>query len=386
MINQTSPWHAPAAAMLDRAFSSAGQLTAGFPHWASAETGRWTTTPDGDWTGGALPGMLWLGYRLTRDERLRDSAHQWCLKLGPRVELQTAFKGFGFYYGAALGEVFAREHAAADLALAAARSLRKLFDPRLGLIPLGKDAEEANEVGKAFSSIDSLQATPLLYWAASKTGDASYAEAAASHTTRVLDIHCRTDGSIIQSSELDASDGAVRRYFTHKGVSDTSIWGRAQAWGMLYSAMAFARDRQSTRWLEQGMAAADWWLGRVPTDMVAFWDFDDPAIPDTPRDTAATAIVCVALLKLAELAPVAERRRRYREAATQTANALLSRYLTPTRANDGRPRGMLIGGCFNKRRDARPQDSVTNAELIFGSYYLFEALLILAEVIEPLSV
>ena len=35
---------------------------------------------------------------------------------------------------------------------------------------------------------------------------------------------------------------------------------------------------------------------------------------------------------------------------------------------------MLIGACFNKRRDARSQDSATNVETIFGSYYVFEAL------------
>ena len=38
---------------------------------------------------------------------------------------------------------------------------------------------------------------------------------------------------------------------------------------------------------------------------------------------------------------------------------------------------MLVGACFNKRRDARSQDSATSAETIFGSYYLFEALNVL---------
>jgi unsaturated chondroitin disaccharide hydrolase len=38
---------------------------------------------------------------------------------------------------------------------------------------------------------------------------------------------------------------------------------------------------------------------------------------------------------------------------------------------------MLVGACFNKRRDARAQDSATDAETIFGSYYLFEVLNVL---------
>lgn len=41
------------------------------------------------------------------------------------------------------------------------------------------------------------------FWAARKTGDAGYADVAAEHTSRVLDIHMRKDASIGQSNELD---------------------------------------------------------------------------------------------------------------------------------------------------------------------------------------
>jgi unsaturated chondroitin disaccharide hydrolase len=47
---------------------------------------------------------------------------------------------------------------------------------------------------------------------------------------------------------------------------------------------------------------------------------------------------------------------------------------------------MLVGACFNKRRDACAQDSATNAETIFGSYYLFEALNVLDGTIEATRV
>jgi unsaturated chondroitin disaccharide hydrolase len=374
-------WDRAAEAMQRRIEATAMTLAGGFPHWADPQTGTWTTTPDGDWTGGAFPGMLWLAHRASGGHALHDLAQSWCLRLRPRVRLQTAFKGFGFYYGAALGQMLAGDAPAAALALEAALSLRGQFDPALGLIPLGQDAEESGEVGRAFSSIDSLQATPLLFWAARQTGDAAYAECAARHTTRVLAIHARADGSIIQSSELSAEDGGVLRRFTHKGASDTSIWGRAQAWGMLYAIMAYAQRPQETAWLDWSTRAADWWLDHVPSGMVSFWDFDDPAIPHAPYDTAATAIVCAALLKLAALAPAAASRERYRDAAERTAHALVTGYLTPTAAGDARPPGMLVGGCFNKRRDSRPSDHVDNAELVFGSYFLFESLQILRGVV-----
>jgi len=377
---EQADWRAAAETMLDRAEQSAAQDEPGFPHWADPDTGKWTTTPDGDWTGGAFPGIFWLGYRMTGRPRVLALARSWSARLRPRVNLETAFKGFGFYYGAALGSILADDADAACLALEAAESLVGQFDPTLGLIPLGRDAEESGETGSAYSSIDSLQASPLLFWAAQHTGDRRYSECASAHTTRVLQIHSRPDGSIVQSTELDGGTGRVIRHFTHKGLGDSSVWGRAQAWGMLFSAMAFSQGRQD-QWLVHGMRAADWWLANVPADGVAYWDFDDPAIPDAPRDTAATSIACAALLRLARLAPDATARNRYRRAAEHSANALVSGYLTrpgPPGEHAGRPAGMLTGGCFNNRADARPHDRITNAELIFGSYYLFECLQILS--------
>lgn len=368
-------WDVAATLIVRRAEQSAMALRdQGFPHWANAETGKWTTTPDGDWTGGAFPGILWLGYRLTGEQRMRDLAHAWGLRLRPRVHRQTAFKGFGFFCGAVLGSILAGDDEMGRMAEEAAGSLVAQFDPALGLIPLGPEAEEAGETGSAFSSIDSLQASPLLYWAADRTGNRQFRDCADRHMERVFRIHCRPDGSIIQSSELDAGSGRVKRHFTHKGFSDASIWGRAQGWGMLYSTMAFVRTHDS-RWLECGMRAADWWLAHLPDDGVAYWDFDDPAIPCAPRDTAATTIASAALLRLAQCAATTDDRARYRQAAEHSVRALVRDYLT--RESGSRPSGMLIGGCFNNRADSRPHDRVTNAELIFGSYFLVECLLLL---------
>ncbi len=371
-------WRAAADRMLRRVRDTSASLQDGFPHWADAKTGAWTTTPDGDWTGGAWPGMLWLAYKFSGEEQYAALARHWCLRLRPRATLETAFKGFGFYCGAALGDILAQDETGRTVALEAAASLAGQYDPRLGLIPLGRHAEEHGEVGKAFSSIDSLQAVPLLLWAADRTGEARYRDTAIPHLSRVFEIHSRPDGGIIQSTELDAQTGAATRHFTHKGFSDSSVWGRAQAWGILYAVMGYARCPQQRAWLDSGMKAADWWLANVPQDMVAFWDFNDPAIPNTEHDTAATAIVCAALLKLGALAPSAAKRTRYRDAAERTAHALVTQYLTPG--------GMLIGGCFNKRPDSRPHDSTLNAELIFGSYFMLESLLVLSGTIKAAEV
>ncbi len=379
-------WSAAIDRMLGRIQDTAARLKDRFPHWADPDTGQWTTTPDGDWTGGYWIGMLWLAAATTGDPRYRAWAAPLAERLRAKIDAETVFKSFPVYYGAALGAILHDAPQPRETALSTAQSLARLYAPALRLVPLGAQAEEGAHVGNTETSIDSLQAAPFLFWAAGVTGEQTLREVAINHAETVIGLHLRPDGSFIQSSSLDAATGRLVRHYTHKGVSDTSTWGRAQAWGMLFSTQSYLADRQREAWIGAAVRGADWWLAHAPADRVAFWDFDDPAIPNTERDTAATAIALAALLKLSRLAPTDAGRVRYREAAEATARTLVERYLTPTHPGDRRAPGMLTEACFNKRTDARPQDRVNRCEFIVGSYYLFESLLGLAGRIDPLRV
>ncbi|WP_063888477.1 glycoside hydrolase family 88 protein [Bradyrhizobium yuanmingense] len=362
--------------MLARIAQTRDIAETGLPHWARTTDGKWTFTPDGDWTGGAFVGQLWLAHLADPQRFPISNARAALSRMLPRAQLRTAFKGFGFYHGAALGSILFADQIAHDAALSAARSLEQMFDPKLGLIPLGQDAEEASAVGTAESSIDSLQATGLLYWASDQLGEQRMEEISNAHMRRVLDIHVRSDNSVIQSSTLDPQTGKVLRTHTHKGYSDVSTWGRAQAWAILYTAHAAMVRPKEPLWREYAVRVLDWWIDHVPTDLVAYWDFDDPAIPNTSRDTAATAIAAAASLRLAS-ALGATAGAKYRDFAERTVAKLVSAYLTPIVPSDERPPGMLTGGCFTRKALARDIDTAHDAELIFGSYFLFEALAIL---------
>ena len=379
-------WSEAIDRMLGRIQDTASRVKDGFPHWADPETGQWTTTPDGDWTGGYWIGLLWLAAATTDDARYLAWAAPLAERLRTRIDAQTVFKSFPAYYGAALGAILHDAPGPRDIALSTARSLTRLYAPALRLVPLGAQAEEGAHVGSTETSIDSLQAAPFLFWAAGVTGDAGLRDVAVNHAATIIPLHLREDGSFVQSSSLDGATGRLVRHYTHKGHSDTSTWGRAQAWGTLFSTQSYLADRRREAWIGAAVRAADWWLAQAPADRVAFWDFDDPAIPNTERDTAATAIATAALLKLSRVAPTESGRARYREAAEATARALTERYLTPTHPGDRRPAGMLTEACFNKRTDARPQDRANRCEFIVGSYYLFESLLGLAGRLDPLRV
>ena len=331
--------------------------------------------------------MLWLAATATGDARYRAGAEPLAERLRARISAETVFKSFPAYYGAALAAILHNAAGPKEIAIETARSLAgRLYSPTLKLVPLGAQAEEGTHIGSTETSIDSLQAATLLFWAARATGDAKLREVAMNHADTIIHLHLRPDGSFIQSSSLDATTGRLVRHYTHKGVSDTSTWGRAQAWGMLFSTQSWLADRPREAWRTAAVRGADWWLAHAPADRVAFWDFDDPAIPNTERDTAATSIALAALLKLARVASLEAERARYRQAAEATAQALVDRYLTPTGPDDRRPPGMLTEACFNKRADARPHDRANRCEFIVGSYYLFESLLVLAGRLDPLRV
>lgn len=344
----------------------------GFPHFADPATGRWTVTPNGDWTGGYWNGMLWLSAYSTGAEHYARMAANWTERLRPRADSESAAKGLLFYYGAALGAILGQHATAHQLALAATRSLAAMYNPRAKVIPMGSEFEEVHSVGMTETEVDVVQIAAVLLWASRECGDPHLREIALSHACRHVEYCLRPDGSICQSVSFDPATGTTIRTYTHKGISDQSTWARAQAWGMLGWALT-AQWSGDESFLAPAERAADWWLAHVPADRIAFWDFDDPAIPSTNRDTSATAIAAASLLKLAALSPREPKRRMYSEAAEATVSVLVDHYLSAD--------GILRAGCFNKRIGL-----ATEHELIWGDYYLYEALHVLAGLLKPTSV
>src|SRR5438445_282187 len=131
--------------MVGRVDETAAQLKGAFPHFADAK-GDWTTTPDGDWTGGFWPGMCWLAAKATAGARYRRWALEWAERLRPRATSDTAFRGFLFYYSAVLGAVLFNDPAAREIALDGARHWARTYNPNAGCFPLGDAAEEAADV------------------------------------------------------------------------------------------------------------------------------------------------------------------------------------------------------------------------------------------------
>lgn len=348
--------------ILARIDQTAAEVGQGFPHAADGRTGRWEVKPEGSWTGGFWVGLCWLAHALTGEPRYRAWGLTWAERLRGRETDLTHDIGFLFQYAAVLGWQTVREPALRAVALAAADQLVAMWHPRARVIPVGTRAEVS--AGTDDVTIDCLMNLQVLWWAAAETGKARYRDAALAHAEQTAAWHVRADGSCFQSVHFDPASGEPVKKHTHQGYSPEGCWSRGLGW-CGYGFLEAHRATGRLEFLEIARRAVDYHLRRMPEDGVPFYDYDDPRIPDAPRDTSAAAILASACLGVTRLDGTA----RFREGAGRILEGLIRGYLTPLGPDDRRPRGMLLHGCYNLHTGEAPDH-----ELIWGDYFLLEAL------------
>jgi unsaturated chondroitin disaccharide hydrolase len=353
--------------ILERIERTAVQIGDAFPLSADPDTGQWLTAPDGRWTGGFWAGQLWLAHRASGAARFRDLALAAMRRLEVRLPIDNVLNGLVFHYGAAAGAILGNGDAPVTLARKAADALAGRFNARAGFIPLGHQSGSLTGDPAGETNIDGVPGMSLLYWAAANGGGEQLADAASRHMRRHIELCQRSDGSLHQAALVDSHTGATLKQFSPRGLAPDGTWARAQSWGLVGFAQAYLWTREDD-FLDAARRVADWWLAHAPADRVAFWDFTDPKVPQTFRDTSATAMIAAGLLKLA-MVPGLER---YRAEAAALVRALVEGYLAPVRPGDPRARGMLTEGCWQ-----RNEGVATKHELVWGDYYLLEALLVL---------
>jgi unsaturated chondroitin disaccharide hydrolase len=352
------------AGLLRRVEETARVASGRFPMFADPRSGEWTWSQDGGWSGGFWPGMLWLAGAATGSRRLADLAADSAQRLRGRAGAPTVLRGFLFWYGASIASVLGPARPAeAELAIVAARSLAADVDPVAGVLPPGEEDAGLYKWPRPGACIDGLPGTvPLLAFAAAATGEDRLRSIALAHARGLSAFCVRADGSVAQSATYDGQ-GRLAARATIEGFSRMSTWARGQSWAML--GLAQAAHLAGGEFTAAAVRVADWYIDHVPADGVCFWDFDDPAIPHAPRDTSATAIAAASLLKLSALGDA-----RYRMAAERTVDALAERHLDR--------HGGLRDGCYDQH-----QNLATANELIWGDYFLLEALLALNGIIKP---
>jgi unsaturated chondroitin disaccharide hydrolase len=205
----------------------------------------------------------------------------------------------------------------------------------------------------------------LLYWAADQADDGSFRLAAEAHAVMTRAAFVRPDLSTYHAVEYDLASGERTRGFTFQGAFDESCWPRGQAWA-IYGFAATARATGKPEHLELAEQLADYYLSRLDDGLVPYWDFDDPAIPEAPRDSSASAITAAALLDIAAQHHDTAAAARRAEQACRLLDMLCQNHL----AREPGHRGLLKEGCYSK-----PHGEGTVSAVLFGDFYFVEALI-----------
>jgi unsaturated chondroitin disaccharide hydrolase len=337
-----------------------------FPHAAPSATGVWEGSRKGTWTSGFWAGLLWHEAALSGRSEDATTATAWTLRLSTHLDHKTHDIGFVFASSAVLGWEIGHVAACRDLALKAADRLAGMYYPTAGVIPVGSQAEIA--AGRDDVTIDCMVNLPLLWWAWKITGEERFVKIAVAHADRTAKWHVQADGRIVQSTHFDPRTGEMTRQETHQGSGADGCWTRGQAWGVYGFAAAYQATTEE-RFREVADRAATYYFQRAGSNLIPFYCFDDPAIPDVPRDSSAAAITCAGLWILAECVQDPALRRRCRDRAEALLSALLAGYLTPLDEADRRPPGMLLHSCYSKKAGWD-----NDHEVVWGDYFLLEAL------------
>jgi len=212
--------------------------------------------------------------------------------------------------------------------------------------------------------IDNMINLELLFWASRNGGDKQLYDIAVSHAATTMNNHFRPDNSSYHVVLYDTLTGKKTAGITHQGYSDSSMWARGQAWAIYGFTMVY-RETKDERFLDFAQKVAAIYLNRLPKDLIPYWDFDDPAIPQAPRDASAACVVASALLELSTFVKDKAKAQAYREKAYDMLKELSAHYQSND-VNDA----FLLHSTGNK-----PAGGEIDNSIIYADYYYIEALL-----------
>jgi len=102
----------------------------------------------------------------------------------------------------------------------------------------------------------------------------------------------------------------------------------------------------------------------MPKDMVPYWDFNAPNIPNEERDASAAAVIASGLY---ELSLYSKNAKMYKASADKIIASLTNNYRSPIGSNEG---FILLHSTGSK-----PSKGEVDVPLSYADYYYLEALL-----------
>ncbi|MCR8666185.1 glycoside hydrolase family 88 protein [Aestuariibaculum sp. M13] len=322
------------------------------------------TSRSGWWCSGFYPGSLLYLNENASNPVFQDEIKRVLADL-QREQYNTTTHDLGFMMYCSFGnaERLNPSPEYKTILMNSAKSLASRFNNTVGCIKSWDASEDDYLV-----IIDNMMNLELLFWASKYSKDSKYYNIAVTHANTTIENHFRNDYSSYHVLNYSKNDGSVKKKRTAQGYSDDSAWARGQAWG-LYGYTVMYRETKDKKYLAQANGIAGFILNHpnMPKDMVPYWDFNAPDIPNALRDSSAGAIMASALLELKHYVE-GDLVEKYDSAAKTMITTLTSdEYIAKDNTNGG---FLLKHGVGHI-----PEKTEIDVPLSYGDYYLIEAMM-----------
>jgi len=328
-------------------------------------TGALITAKSNWWTSGFFPGSLWYLYEYSRDEKYKEAAAAMTSLIeNEKYNKGTHDLGFMLYCSFGNGLRLTGNESYKEVLLTGAKSLITRFRPNIGCI----QSWNSRRGWQCPVIIDNMMNLEFLMWAFRESGDSSFYKICVSHSDTTIKNHFRPDYSTYHVVSYDTISGKVEKKETAQGAADESAWSRGQSWG-LYGYVVMYRETGLKRYLDQAVHIADFLINHpnMPADMIPYWDYNAPGIPNTKRDASAGAIMASALIELSGMVDAAASGKYLEVAETQLRTLASPAY----RAKAGENGNFILKHSVG----SLPGKSEVDVPLTYADYYFIEALL-----------
>ncbi|HJA56823.1 MAG TPA: glycoside hydrolase family 88 protein [Candidatus Bacteroides intestinigallinarum] len=330
----------------------------------SEPDGTLNLVPSKDWTSGFFPGELWFLYEYTQNNFWKKKAQQHTDILEKeKMNGSTHDMGFKVYCSFGNGYRLTQDEHYKEVLLQSARTLATRFKPAAGII---RSWDHSTAKWACPVIIDNMMNLELLFWATKESKDSTFYRIAVDHARTTMKHHFRPDFSSYHVIDYDTITGQVLKKNTHQGFADESAWSRGQAWALYGYTMCY-RETRLPEFLEQAQNIEKYLFTHpnMPEDLIPYWDFDAPGIPDEPRDVSAATVIASALYELSLYDP--EKGERYRSNADKIIENLTKHYRAMLKKDNG---FLLLHSTGTK-----PTNTEVDVPIVYADYYFIEALM-----------
>lgn len=328
------------------------------------EDGTLKMTESRSWTSGFFPGTLWYMYEYTQNPKWKEKA----IDITALMEKEKSYTGthdLGFMMFDSFGNGLrlTNNESYKPILIESAKSLIARYVPNAKTI---RSWDHNQKKWQCPVIIDNMMNLELLFWAFKETGDSTFYNIAVEHANTTMKNHFRPDYGTFHVIDYDTITGEVLNRNQHQGYKDESTWSRGEAWA-LYGFTATYRYTKDEAYLNLARNVAEFIFTHpnLPEDLIPYWDYNAPEIPNEERDVSAATITASALYELSIYG--GDKSDQYKKWADIIIESLTKDYRA-TLNSDG---GFLL----LHSTGAKSLNSEVDVPLVYADYFFIEALL-----------